>query len=107
MRTLLKVVLPVETTNKAVTNGTLQKTVQTLTETLRPEAAYFTTENGKRAALFVFEAKDSTQVTQAVETLFQALNAEITTTHAQTAEEYRRTLDNTAKTTRQLVGAAH
>jgi hypothetical protein len=107
MRTLLKVVLPVEAANKAVTNGTLQKTVQTVTETLRPEAFYFTTENGRRTALFVVDAKDTTTLTQVTETLFQTLNAEITTTPAQTAEEYRRTLDNATKTTRQLVGAAH
>lgn len=77
MRTLMKVVMPVETGNKAITDGSLPKTIQTLVERSKPEASYFYAENGKRTMLFVMDMKEASQIPELVEPLFMELNAEV------------------------------
>lgn len=77
MRTMLKVVLPVEAGNKAIVDGTLPKTVQNMVEANKPEASYFYAENGKRSMLFVFDMKDATQIPKIAESFFMELNAEV------------------------------
>ena len=104
MRTLLKVQLPVEAGNRAVNDGTLPETIETLTQTLRPETAYFYTENGRRTAQFVFDLKDTTTITTIVEPLFRALEAEVTLTPVLTTQELQRGLERTHRG-RELAGA--
>ncbi|MDP3542304.1 MAG: hypothetical protein Q8T11_07555 [Elusimicrobiota bacterium] len=77
MRTLMKVVMPVEPGNRAINDGTLPSTVQALIEENKPEAAYFYAENGKRTMLFVLDMKDSAQIPELAEPLFMRLNAEV------------------------------
>lgn len=77
MRTLMKVVMPVETGNRAITDGSLPKTIQTLIERNKPEASYFYSENGKRTMLFVMDMKEAAQIPEIAEPLFMELNAEV------------------------------
>ncbi len=77
MRTLMKVVMPVESGNRAINDGTLPSTVQALIEANKPEASYFYAENGKRTMLFVLDMKDSSQIPELAEPLFMSLNAEV------------------------------
>lgn len=77
MRTLLKVSMPVEAGNKAIKDGTLPATIQSIIDSHRPEASYFYAENGKRTALFVLDLKDTAQIPELAEPLFQTLNAEV------------------------------
>ena len=49
MRMMLRWTVPVERGNQAIKDGTLARTIQALLEELKPEAAYFWPENGKRA----------------------------------------------------------
>jgi len=77
MRTLLKVSIPVKSGNKTIKDGTLPKTIQELSEAIRPEAAYFYAENGKRTALFVFDMKDPSQIPAVAEPLFMNLEASV------------------------------
>jgi hypothetical protein len=53
MRCLLKVSIPVEIGNVTIGDGTLPKTIESILDELKPEAAYFAEENGKRTG-FVF-----------------------------------------------------
>ena len=55
MRMLLKISMPVEQANEAAKSGALQRTIQSTLETLKPEAAYFYPEDGKRTALMIFD----------------------------------------------------
>ncbi|MCX4726848.1 DUF3303 family protein [Streptomyces sp. NPDC090052] len=64
-------------TNEAVKNGTLQKIMQSMTERLKPEAAYFGPIKGGRACTFVFDMQDSSLLPSIAEPLFQGLGAEI------------------------------
>ncbi|WP_406068362.1 hypothetical protein OG372_09835 [Streptomyces sp. NBC_01020] len=64
-------------TNEAVKNGTLQKIMQSMSERLKPEAAYFGPIKGGRACTFVFDMQDSSVLPSIAEPLFQGLGAEI------------------------------
>ena len=77
MRMMMKVSIPVESGNKGVKEGVLPKTVMGFVEQFKPEASYFTTDNGKRTAFFVFDLKDPTMIPSAAEPFFQNLHAAV------------------------------
>jgi len=58
MRFLLKVNIPVESGNAAAKAGKLGTTIQSILAELKPEAAYFTADNGQRTGFIVFEMQD-------------------------------------------------
>ena len=97
MRTLLKVSMPVEQGNRALKDGSLPKTIQTLIQELRPEASYFFAEQGRRTALFVFDLKDPAQIPQVVEPLFATLNAAVEMVPVMNADELKAGLEKTMK----------
>ena len=78
MRTMMKVSIPVEAGNKAINDGSLPKIMGSLLERLKPEAAYFGTEHGKRTAFIVFDFNDVTDMPTIAEPLFMGLNADVT-----------------------------
>jgi len=55
---LMRATMDTERANEALQNGTMQQNLQQAMEQLRPEASYFYEDEGKRAALFVFEMED-------------------------------------------------
>ena len=77
MRCLMKVSMPVETGNTAIANGSLPKTIESILTDLKPEAAYFTEEDGKRTAFVFFDLKDSSQIPAVAEPWFLAFNASV------------------------------
>ena len=78
MRMMLKVVIPVEAGNKANKDGSLARAMQGAAERLKPEAAYFLPDDGKRTALFFFKMQDASQIPGIAEPLFMGLNASLT-----------------------------
>ena len=92
MRMLLKISMPVEKGNEAVKSGALQRTMQSTSEALKPEAAYFYPEDGKRTAIMVFDMKGSWQLPATVEPLFQDLGASIHVTPVMNGEDLQRGL---------------
>lgn len=89
---LLKVSVPVEKGNEAAASGTLPRTIQSLMETLQPEAAYFYPEGGARTALLVFDMASSAQLPPTLEPLFQNLNAAVQVTPVMNADDLQRGL---------------
>ncbi len=77
MRCLLKISLPVEQGNHAALNGTLPSTIDSILQELRPEAAYFAEDNGKRTGFIVVDLKDSSQIPSIAEPWFLAFNAHV------------------------------
>jgi hypothetical protein len=51
MRMMLKFTLPVETSNAAINDGSLGRTMESILSKLKPEAAYFTPLEGKRGGM--------------------------------------------------------
>lgn len=77
MRFLLKVNIPVEAGNRAAKAGKLGSTIQSILADLKPEAAYFTDDNGQRTAFLFLEVQDAAQIPAIAEPWFLAFNAGI------------------------------
>ena len=78
MRMLMRVSVPVETGNAAAKAGTLGSTIQKLLADLKPEAAYFfTDDDGNRSGSIVFDLKETSQIPAIAEPWFLAFNAKI------------------------------
>ncbi len=77
MRCLLKVSLPVDRGNDAAINGTLGHTIESILQELRPEAAYFAEDNGKRTGFIVVDLKDPSQIPAIAEPWFLSFNAHV------------------------------
>ena len=77
MRFLVKVNIPVEAGNAAAKAGKLGTTIQSILADLKPEAAYFTDDNGQRTAFVFLQMEDASQIPAIAEPWFLAFNASI------------------------------
>jgi hypothetical protein len=77
MRFLVKENIPVEAGNAAVKAGKLGAIIQSILADLKPEAVYFTDDNGQRAAFLFLEMLDASQIPAIAEPWFLAFNASI------------------------------
>jgi hypothetical protein len=77
MRFLLKVSIPVEAGNEVAKAGRLGKTIHSILEELKPEAAYFTDADGKRTGFIFLEIEKASQIPSVAEPWFLALNASV------------------------------
>jgi hypothetical protein len=89
MRMLMKVQIPTEAGNAAIKDGSLPEIVGKALETLKAEAAYFTSEEGNRTALIFFDMADSSDIPPAAEPFFMGLGAKITFAPVMNADEMR------------------
>jgi hypothetical protein len=97
VRTMLRVSFPVEQSNKAIKDGSLPQLMGKMLEQLKPEAAYFFPDNGRRTALFVFDLKEPAQIPTVVEPFFEALHAEAYLTPVMNADDLKAGLGKLAK----------
>ena len=74
---LMKVNIPVESGNAAAKAGKLGETIQSILADLKPEAVYFTDNNGQRSAFIFLEMQDASQIPANAEPWFLAFNASI------------------------------
>ncbi|MCB2203492.1 panthothenate synthetase [bacterium] len=77
MRFMLKVTIPNEEFNAAVKNGSAGKKIQSIMETVQPEAAYFTEEGGYRQAVMIVDIADASKVPSKMEPFYLVFNAEV------------------------------
>jgi hypothetical protein len=78
MRMLMTVSLPTEKTNEGIRNGKLMTAIQSMLAELKPEAAYFTSDNnGRRFGFVVFDMTESSQMPKIAEPWFLGFNAEV------------------------------
>jgi CRISPR/Cas system endoribonuclease Cas6 (RAMP superfamily) len=92
MRVLLKVSMDTEKANEAISNGTLPKLIESSLEQIKPEAAYFTSENGQRTAFLFFDMEDSSQMPVISEPFFMNLGAKISYTPVMNREDLQKGL---------------
>ena len=77
MRMMLRFTLPVEKGNQAFKDGSLGKTLESIMNNLKPEAAYFGPSDGKRSGMIFFDLAEPSQIVEVVEPLFENLNAAV------------------------------
>ncbi|MGW6474302.1 hypothetical protein [Streptomyces nigra] len=77
MRVMLRAHLDTQMSNEALKNGTLPQIMQSMTERLKPEAAYFGPSEGGRSCTFVFDMQDSSLLPTITEPLLVGLGAKI------------------------------
>jgi hypothetical protein len=77
MRMMMRLTMPVEKGNEAIASGAWDQTLDHIIETLKPEAAYFYLDGGRRAAMFIYEAEKAEEMAVINEPIFQGLNASI------------------------------
>jgi hypothetical protein len=96
---LMHVRFPLEPFNSAVRNGTAGEKIQRILESLKPEAVYFTEQNGHRGGTLVVNVKDVSEVPALAEPFFLTFNAEVEFRIAMTPEDLARSgLDALGKT---------
>jgi len=95
VRTMLKIQMPVEKSNQAIQSGQLPKVLERAMQEIKPEAAYFYPENGKRTCLMVFDMKDASQIPAIAEQFFIELHAEVTLTPVMNADDLKKGLEAT------------
>jgi hypothetical protein len=89
MRTMMFVRIPVEAGNRAIKDGSIAKIFGQFIETFTPEAAYFTTRDGERCGVFVFEMKHPSQMPALAEPFFLGLDARVDYSPAMTVEDLK------------------
>jgi hypothetical protein len=77
MRFLLKVSIPTESGNERVLDGSLSKTIESILNELKPEAAYFAEEQGARTGFIFCNLKDESEIPAVAEPFFLALGARV------------------------------
>ena len=88
MRMMLKVQIDAESGTEALESSEMQQAIGAFSEKFKPEAAYFTVEDGMRTALFFFDMKESSQMPAIAEEFF-ALGADIDLTPVMTPDDLR------------------
>jgi hypothetical protein len=94
MRMMLRWTVPADRGNEAVTDGSIAQTIESIMETLQPEAAYFLAEGGERAGMVFFNMDDPADIPRIAEPLFQGLSAAVEFVPVMNAEDLRRALSS-------------
>jgi hypothetical protein len=89
MRTMMRVTFPVEAGNRGIADGSLPKALESVMESLKPEAVYFTPTGGERSAYVFFDMTDSSDIPTIAEPLFQKFNASVEFAPVMNAEDLR------------------
>ncbi len=98
MRMIMNVSIPNEPFNTAARQGTAGKTIQKILEAIKPQAAYFTEQNGHRGAVLIIDMKDPSAIPAFAEPWYLSFNADCSFRIAMTPEDLARSgLDQISK----------
>ncbi len=75
MRILMNIKMPNEPFNTLVRHGTVTGIMRSLVDNAKPEAVYFTEENGTRSVIMVVNMKDTSEVPAYAEPWFLNFDA--------------------------------
>jgi hypothetical protein len=90
MRMLMNVTLPHEVFNAAVRDGSAGRKIGRILEELRPEAVYFTEQDGQRGAFLVVNLDNPSQIPALAEPWFLTFDADVKFRIAMTAEDLKK-----------------
>jgi hypothetical protein len=90
---MLRWTVPVERGNETIKDGSLARTLESLLDELKPEAAYFWPENGERGGMMVFDMADPSQIPQIAEPLFLNVDAAVDFAPVMNADDLKKALE--------------
>ncbi|MGH6848956.1 MAG: hypothetical protein ACREDD_00650 [Methylocella sp.] len=76
MKMLLTVEIPHEPFNTLVRNGTAGQILQRILEAIKPEAAYFTEQDGTRCGIFLINVQNASDIPSFAEPFFLNFEAD-------------------------------
>jgi len=98
MRTLLQITIPHEPFNTAVRDGTAGAKIGRILEATKPQAIYFTEQNGHRGAVAIVDIPDPSKIPAVAEPWFMLFNADVQFCIAMTPEDLKKSgLDEMGK----------
>ena len=77
MRMLVDFNFPLEPFNTLVRNGTAGQKIEQIMNDIKPEAAYFSTRDGKRGGILIVDVADPSKFPAIAEPLFLTFNASV------------------------------
>ncbi|WP_166663433.1 hypothetical protein [Streptomyces sp. NBC_00582] len=92
MRMMMRASMDTEKANELIRNGTLGKLIQESMEQIKPEAAYFTADAGRRTAYIFFDMADPSDMPVISEPFFLELGADISYTPVMNREDVQKGL---------------
>jgi Protein of unknown function (DUF3303) len=104
MRMMMQMTIPVEAGNEAARTGALGSTLKKIMETMKPEAAYFTSTQGERSGIFIFDMQDSSQIPAFAEPFFLAFGAKVTFFPVMSMEDLGKGLPGLEKAVKEFGG---
>ncbi len=90
MRFVLHISLPVDKFNQAVRDGTVGQKIGRILEDMKPEAAYFCADDGKRGGFFVVDMADVSEMPRLAEPWFLEFDATVKFLPAMTPQDLER-----------------
>ena len=97
MRTMMRVTIPVEPGNAAIKSGRLPQLMGEAMARMKPEAAYFTADNGARTAYFFLDLRDQSDIPVYAEPFFMELNASIEFMPVMNADDLKKGLSQISR----------
>lgn len=77
MRFLVKVSIPIQKGNAAISDGSLPQTIKSILTEQKPEAAYFVEDNGTRTGYIVVDIRNASDLPAMAEPWFLAFDARV------------------------------
>jgi hypothetical protein len=77
MRFLMKITVEGETFNRHISDGSVEKKMQSILEESKPEAAYFTEFDGNRTAILIVHLKEVSEIPAFAEPWYLLFNAKV------------------------------
>jgi hypothetical protein len=90
MRMVLNVSFPVAEFNAAVKDGSAGQKLGRILEEIKPEAVYFTEQNGQRVAIVVVDLPNASRIPALAEPWFLSFNARVEFRVAMTPEDLKK-----------------
>jgi len=90
MKILMNVKIPHRPFNAAVKDGSVGPKLNRILEAIKPEAVYFTEQNGQRGAVLVVDMPDSSKIPALAEPWFLTFEADVEFRIAMTPEDLKK-----------------
>jgi hypothetical protein len=98
MRMLLNITIPHEPFNSLVRKGKAGKKLGAILDATKPEAVYFTEQDGKRGAVVIVDLADPSKIPNIAEPWFLSFNADVKCRILMTPEDLKKSgLDTLGK----------